>query len=102
MPTKGKDRTKAPVDHGSALDIVFVLVFVMFVLICLVIEGFYFLQIPFDNLDVDNKEQRPPHAGGCRHRSITASAVARSIGGMSRPSPLAVFAFMINRKYAGC
>ena len=39
----GKDRTKTPVDHGS-IDIVFALGFILLVLICLVIEGFYFLQ----------------------------------------------------------
>jgi hypothetical protein len=48
MPTNvtGKDRTKAPVDHGSAMDIIFALGFIVLVLICLVIEGFYFLQLP--------------------------------------------------------
>jgi hypothetical protein len=46
MPTKSKDRTKTPVDHGSAIDIVFALGFIVFVLICLVIEGFYFLKLP--------------------------------------------------------
>ena len=48
MPTnvKGKDRTKPPVDHGSAIDIVLALGFIVLVLICLVIEGFYFLQLP--------------------------------------------------------
>ena len=42
----GRDRTKAPVDHGSALDIVFALGFIVLVLTCIVIEGFYFLQLP--------------------------------------------------------
>jgi hypothetical protein len=48
MPTNvnGRDRTKAHVDHGSAIDIVFALGFILLVLIGLVIEGFYFLQLP--------------------------------------------------------
>ena len=48
MPTNadGKDRTKAPADHGSAIDIVFALGFLVLIVICLVIEGFYFLQLP--------------------------------------------------------
>ena len=48
MPTnvKGKDRTKPPVDRGSAIDIFLALGFIVLVLICLVIEGFYFLQLP--------------------------------------------------------
>jgi hypothetical protein len=42
----GRDQTKAPVDHDSALDIVFALGFIVLVLTCIVIEGFYFLQLP--------------------------------------------------------
>jgi hypothetical protein len=48
MPTNvnGRDRNKAPVDHGSALNIVVALGFIVLVLTCTVIEGFYFLQLP--------------------------------------------------------
>jgi len=46
MNVNGRDRTKAPVDHGSALDIVVALKFIVLVLTCIVIEGLYFLQLP--------------------------------------------------------
>jgi hypothetical protein len=46
MNVNGRDRTKARVDHGSALDIVFALGFIVLVLTCIVIEGLYFLQLP--------------------------------------------------------
>ena len=42
----GKDRTKAPVDHGSSVDVALAFGFIVLVLICLVAEGFYFLQLP--------------------------------------------------------
>jgi hypothetical protein len=42
----GKNRTKAPVDHGSSVDVALAFGFIVLVLICLVAEGFYFLQLP--------------------------------------------------------
>jgi hypothetical protein len=48
MPTNadGKNRTKAPVDLGSSVDLALAFGFIVLVLICLVAEGFYFLQLP--------------------------------------------------------